>query len=150
MSFFNLSLHAQIISSLFMTGLIWTIQVVHYPSFKFIDVTKFSNFEHFHSNRISYVVIPFMLLELVSAFTLIKFNTTAGFTKPLYFNLFILIVIWSLTFFISSRIHVQLLDGFDHSLIEKLTSTNWPRTSLWSAKSILIYWVFVNHLPKTV
>ena len=54
-----------------MVGVIWLVQFVHYPSFNFIDKKFYSDFQNFHIKRISFIVIPVMLLELVSGLILI-------------------------------------------------------------------------------
>ena len=53
--------------SLALLGLIWTIQLVHYPSFGYVSHENFVAFERFHSQRISLLVIPLMLTELALA-----------------------------------------------------------------------------------
>jgi hypothetical protein len=45
-------------------SLIWIVQLVHYPSFQFIDANRFISFQHFHMQSITYVVAPLMFLEL--------------------------------------------------------------------------------------
>ena len=57
-----------LIATSVMVGVIWIIQLVHYPSFHFIELKQSTPFQRFHMSRISYVVIPAMLTEL---FTLI-------------------------------------------------------------------------------
>ena len=59
-----------LIATSVMVGVIWVIQLVHYPSFHFIELKQYTTFQRFHMSRISYVVIPAMLTEL---FTLILF-----------------------------------------------------------------------------
>ena len=40
-----------VISAFLLTGVIWTIQIVHYPSFHYIDKLSFTNFHHFHEKK---------------------------------------------------------------------------------------------------
>ena len=47
-----------------LVGLIWTIQVVHYPSFSYVDNDHYIDFQHFHMRAITYIVMPLMLFEL--------------------------------------------------------------------------------------
>ena len=42
-----------LVLSLFAVGLIWTIQLVHYPSMKYIPEDRFTEYHNFHSIRIS-------------------------------------------------------------------------------------------------
>ena len=36
-----------------LVGLIWTIQLVHYPAFTYVENQRFTEFEQFHAKRIS-------------------------------------------------------------------------------------------------
>ncbi len=54
--------------SAMLTGLIWTIQIVHYPGFLGVGVEKFIAYQHNHMRTISYVVIPLMVAELSRSF----------------------------------------------------------------------------------
>ena len=54
-----------------MVGLIWTIQLVHYPTFHFIDKNLYSSFQKFHMNSISLIVVPVMVLELATGVLLL-------------------------------------------------------------------------------
>ncbi len=121
-------------SCLFLTGLIWTIQIVHYPTFKFVEPVQFHNFTKFHVKKISYIVAPLMVLELASALYLLRVQANL----PIFINLIFLLLIWLSTFFLSIPCHDKLLKQFDLSIIEKLIQTNWPRTILWSLRSLLL------------
>lgn len=46
--------------------LIWLIQIVHYPSFRYVDATQFSHFHSHHTNTITLIVLPLMLCELAN------------------------------------------------------------------------------------
>lgn len=117
----------------FMTGLIWTIQVVHYPSFYYTK-ESFSIFHTFHSQRISYLVIPIMLAELATAIYLMSM-IPMGVS-----NLILLILTWVATFLLSVPYHNQLEHHYSESLIRGLVLTNWARTLLWSVRSG--YWLY--------
>ena len=54
------------ISTSLMVGIIWIIQLLHYPAFHFIDKANYSAFQDFHMNRVSFIVVPTMITELVS------------------------------------------------------------------------------------
>ena len=45
-------------------GLIWTVQLVHYPAFRYIQEGQFTAFQHFHMQGITLIVLPLMLAEL--------------------------------------------------------------------------------------
>jgi len=124
-----------VISAFLLTGVIWTIQIVHYPSFHYIDKLSFVNFHQFHERRISIIVMPLMILELISSVAL-YINDMSNFTFLL--NFIIVGLIWCSTFFIQVPIHNILSQKKDNMMIEKLVSTNWIRTFLWSMRMLLI------------
>jgi hypothetical protein len=107
--------------------LIWIIQILHYPSFLFVDKTQFQSFELFHTKRITFIVAPLMILELIIGILNFHVITTG-----------IIVLIWLSTFFIQIPCHDKLKLGYDQQIIEKLIRTNWIRTILWTAKLIFI------------
>ena len=48
----------------YLTGLIWTVQVVHYPSFGLVPKAAWPAFHAAHTRRMSFVVLAPMVLEL--------------------------------------------------------------------------------------
>ncbi|TGM06161.1 hypothetical protein [Leptospira jelokensis] len=118
-----------------MVILIWVIQILHYPSFYFIEPSQFSKFHSFHSNRITWLVAPIMGIELFTAMALIY-----HFSNSILFqiNLVGVLVLWGLTFFVSVPIHNKLKFGKEEHQIKRLIQTNWFRTMLWSFRLILL------------
>ena len=124
-----------VISAFLLTGVIWTIQIVHYPSFHYIDKLSFTNFHNFHERRISIIVMPLMLIELITSIALYIHNM---WSIIFALNLLIVGLIWCSTFFVQVPIHSILSEKKDKNLIEKLVNTNWIRTFLWSTRMLLI------------
>ena len=50
-----------------MTGLIWFVQIVHYPLFLRVGADAFRTFSAEHQRRTTRVVAPLMLLEIATA-----------------------------------------------------------------------------------
>ena len=119
-------------STTFLCGLIWCIQLVHYPSFRFVSPDRFVEFERFHTQAITWIVGPAMLLELLTAVVLL------GSLGPGWGALNIVSVgaIWVSTALLSVPCHARLAEGFDADCIERLVWTNWPRTVLWSLRAL--------------
>jgi hypothetical protein len=133
---FDILVQINILCTFAMLGLIWTIQVVHYPIFFHLKNESFKDFEKIHINRISFVVIPFMIFESFATVGLV-FTQKAGMYE--YFNLFLIFLIWLATFTLSIPCHNKLMRTKDDMIIKKLVRTNWIRTILWSIKSFVIY-----------
>lgn len=132
----SLALPLQIFSCLFLTGLIWTVQLVHYPSFNYIDRNQFLDFHEQHTSKITYVVAPIMGLELLTGIVLFASGEWIWL-----WNLILILLTWITTGLISVPIHQRLSKIFNEKDIRKLVCTNWIRTALWSIRSlgVLIY-----------
>lgn len=120
-------------------GLIWTIQLSHYPAFQFIEDEKFLAFHQHHTSSITLVVMPLMLLELALSIWLV-YQQGWNWSIPL----FLVIAIWASTFLIQIPLHHQLGSGKDLTIIQKLVYTNWIRTILWTTKALLVSWYFLK------
>ena len=129
---------ANLFCCFFLTGLIWVIQLLHYASFSFVAADKFTSFHAFHSLRISMIVMPTMTLELISSATLLY----AERNRFWFAQSALVLLIWLCTAFLSVPIHNQLAFAANPSLMDRLVLTNWPRTLLWSARSLsMLYWL---------
>lgn len=122
-----------------LTGLIWTIQRVHYPLFELVPPSHFAAFHARHSRRIAQLVAPLMLAELLSAswlllhpgelprwFAVAQFLPVAG--------------VWLLTGLVFVPLHGRLAQAPDPVLLERLVRHNWPRSLLWTARLLLLLW----------
>jgi|TARA_R100000541_G_scaffold49940_1_gene57095 hypothetical protein len=128
-------------STFFMTGLIWYVQLAHYPSFHFISDENFSRFHKHHSMRTGIIVMPVMSIELATSGVLAWME---GWTTLNAFGFYLVILIWLFTFLLSVPKHNALKHGKVDSLIDGLVNTNWFRTILWSMKSGLSFWVLLE------
>ena len=125
-----------LIATSVMVGVIWVIQLVHYPSFHFIELKQYTTFQRFHMSRISYVVIPAMLTEL---FTLILIVISMDQIDTLVLaSAILLIFIWLMTAVFFSGVHQKLTLGYDQTVVDKLVKLNWGRTLLWTLRLLLI------------
>lgn len=133
----KLAFVGQLFACFFMTGVIWIIQLIQYPGFMFASRDRFVHFHTFHSRRITFVVGPTMLLELLTAAVL--FLAVEQNALVMAVNLASVMLLWALTFFVSVPIHNRLALGFDEKLVRRLTVTNWYRTALWTLRSALLF-----------
>ena len=125
-----------LIATSVMVGVIWIIQLVHYPSFHFIELKQYTTFQRFHMSRISYVVIPAMLTEL---FTIILIVISMDQIDTLVLaSAILLIFIWLMTAVFFSGVHQKLTLGYDQIVVDKLVKLNWGRTLLWTLRLLLI------------
>jgi hypothetical protein len=116
---------------LFMTGVIWVVQLLVYPNFRFFSASAFAPFHRFHSTRITMVVGPVMVAELVTALLLFQRSLTA----PYLWNFGSVFLIWILTVAVSIPQH-RRLELNPGSPKDWLIWSNWPRTLIWSGRSL--------------
>lgn len=124
----------------FMTGVISLVQILVYPNFQIIGVSPFKKFHEFHLQRITWIVAPVMVLELLTA-TWIAYEKSNSLTL---INLGSVVVLWMLTGIINVPAHNKL-DAHDEISLRKLSFKNWPRTVLWSARTIGLFWFILSH-----
>ena len=123
----------QILATAMMTGIIWFVQIVHYPLFTKIPKEGFTRYEQAHTVRTGWVVAPLMVLELGTALLLLFYRPLS--TSPIYLAaLGCLILIWLSTFLVQVPLHGVLEKQSDHRAMLLLDRTNWIRTILWSLR----------------
>lgn len=121
-----------------MTGLIWCIQVVHYPLFAAVDREQFAGFERAHQGRITWVVAPLMLAELATAVLLWLDPPQAEWRPWFVAGLALLGVVWLSTALLQVPAHRRLSAGYDRDAHRDLVRTNWIRTAAWTMRSLLL------------
>lgn len=122
----------------FLTGLIWTIQLVHYPSFGLVGKAEFGRFHAAHTTRMSYLVAAPMVVELGLSLWLVVAARHSALATISWWALALTGLIWAVTFLISVPFHDRLAAGFDYIAIDGLTRTNWLRTLAWTARAGLL------------
>ena len=115
-----------------LTGIIWLIQVVHYPSFRYVDPKKLCSFHKMHTSSITPIVAPLMVAEL--GLTLYDVYDKGDHTSWIY--LLLVGMIWLSTFLIQVPSHNKLAHKWNEKEVMKLITSNWIRTILWSIKLV--------------
>lgn len=115
-----------LISSVYMCGVIWVIQLIHYPSFTSIVPDQFLQFHTQHTMAMGLIAGPVMVIELMVAMWLLTMKTDVFSVT----HLVLVIALWALTFLVSVPLHNKLAQGYDLQIITSLIKTNWPRTIL--------------------
>jgi len=123
-----------------MTGLIWFVQIVHYPMMASFTRENFASHEKEHCDRTGWVVVPLMLVEL-STFALL-------FADRIRCNTFLISgmllgIIWASTFLLQVPIHRTLLSGWNSQAHHRLVASNWIRTIAWTGRSLLLGWLWL-------
>ena len=125
-------------STLMMTGVIWFVQIVHYPLFSRVGLAEFARYEIAHSNLTGIVVVPLMLTELATAMLLVWQRPPHLSISWLVTGLALVALVWATTFFLSVPQHSKLSLGFDLAAHRTLVTTNWIRTVAWTARALIV------------
>jgi len=134
-------LAAHVVVTLFMTGLIWFVQVVHYPLFALVGKADFAAYERLHARRTGWVVGGPMLLELALALALAWSHGGAA----AWCGLGLLGIVWLSTGTLQVPMHRRLEHGFDQVFHRRLVRSNWVRTIAWSLRGVLAVLMLVAH-----
>ena len=142
----NFVLLGHLIFTSIMTGVIWVIQIVHYPSFHFIEKELYTAFQKFHMNKISIIVMPIMLAELITGIML--FLDKSSKSPFLTISIIILVLIWLITGVFFSKAHNELIAGYQELVVNQLVAMNWIRTLLWTLRLLLLTCFAYLHFSK--
>ena len=133
----------QLICTLSMTGVIWFVQVVHYPLFLRVPATAFVQYEVEHATRTGWVVGPLMCLELIASlfFLLPALRPIDVSAWSAWLGAGLVGVIWASTAFVQVPLHDRLAAGFSADVLSTLVRTNWVRTVAWTSRAMLVvFW----------
>jgi hypothetical protein len=129
----ELALVGQLVGALAMAGVIWTVQLVHYPLMAAVPEAAFVRYEAGHTTRISWVVGPLMAVEGVATLVLLARPPGEVASWLPWAGAASLAVALGVTALVSAPLHGRLSAGFDAGLHARLVRTNWVRTAAWSA-----------------
>lgn len=125
-------------ATLYMTGLIWFVQIVHYPLFAKVGEAQFPGYSRAHQTLTTLVVGPPMLLEALTAGLLVVARPAQIPAWMVWTGLLLVIIIWASTAALQVPAHGKLVAGFDASTGAFLVSSNWIRTVGWTARAGLV------------
>jgi len=119
-------------STLMLTGVIWTVQIVHYPLMSLVGPERFVAYEAAHAPRMAGVVLLTWTLQGI---------TTVGLlvARPDGVPWWLVLVAATaaaipllVTVAASVPAHARLGSGFDAAVHARLVRTNWLRTAAWT------------------
>jgi len=120
-----------------MVGLIWTVQLIVYPSYRFVTDKDSKPYHSAHMRNIGFLVGPIMIAELIAAIWLFTLEKSL----ILFAQLFLVLLIWISTAVIQAPLHKLLSENWESIHINKLVRSNWVRTFLWSLRLSLLFYL---------
>ncbi len=131
-------LSAHLISTLLMVGIIWFVQLVHYPLMAQVGGEQFREYARLHQTRTTLVVVGPMLVEAITAICLWVWCPRLRSSPAFWAASVLLVLIWASTAWWQVPLHQSLASGFDEHRIQRLVESNWLRTVAWSIRGVLI------------
>jgi hypothetical protein len=119
-----------------LVGLTWTVWVVQYPLFAKVDAASFPSFHAAHTVRITGVVMPLMLAELLAAAGIFLFRPSGVAAWEAWAGVLLVGAVWAVTAFWSVPMHGRLAQGFEQSAQTSLMWGHGLRSLLWTARGV--------------
>ncbi|MBM4291012.1 MAG: hypothetical protein FJ138_05830 [Deltaproteobacteria bacterium] len=120
--------------SLVLAGLIWVIQVVHYPLFALVGRAEHGAYHAAHVRRITWLVAPLMGAELLCALAL-WWAAPPPLLGAARAGAGLVGVIWASTALVQVPAHDRLARGWDAAAHARLVRSNWVRTAAWTVRA---------------
>lgn len=130
-------LYAQAAAALYLTGLLWFVQLVHYPMMAEVPAESFVAWERANVRRTALAVGPMMLVEVVTALAMVAWPPTGVPGWVGWAGLALLAIMDGSTALYFGPLHGRLAAGFDEHAHRSLVRWNWLRTFGWTARGLL-------------
>ncbi len=125
-------------SSLGMVGIIWFVQLVHYPLLRRLGEVENSSRGETDGPLARWAFGLPMLLEGVSTIWLAWFQPDLFDSWQMSVGLGALVLIWVSTVILQIPLRRSLTREFNPKIYRRLVATNWIRTICWSLRGILL------------
>lgn len=128
-------------ATLFMAGVLCTMQVLNYPLLSLVGREALPAYEQVHNRRFGLVVFPGVLLALLAAIGLIIERPHQLPVWAPIGEVLLLIAIIVSTAVLQAPQHARLAHEFDSAAHRLLVRSNWIRVAAWSAAGLLALWM---------
>lgn len=136
-------------SSAWMAAVGWYVQLVHYPSFRFVPAERFGEFHAMHTSMTGVVVGLPMLVQMACALGCLAFvPRLPWWWVGLALAALAMSAGWTLA--VSGPMHsVVRLEGPDGPAIGRLIASCWVRNTGWTLQAALALYALSALLPST-
>jgi hypothetical protein len=133
----NLLLTAHLAVTWALVGLIWMIQVVHYPLMARVGEADSRRYQTEHIDRIGRLVAPLMICEALLTGYLCLMSDTLHTPWLAWLGAALLAIVWTVTGIWSVPAHTKLTSDNPSGALKVLVATNWMRTFAWSGRGLI-------------
>jgi uncharacterized membrane protein len=131
-------------AALVMVGVIWFVQIVHYPLFGHVGQESFTAYEVAHARLTTWVVAPPMLVEDLTGVLMLWYRPADILALQAWLGIGLIALLWLSTAVIQVPQHNVLAFGFDSTAHQTLVTSNWLRTIAWSLRGLLVLWMLAR------
>jgi hypothetical protein len=131
-------------ATFFMVGLIWFVQIVHYPGLAFVGRDQFGYYHAAHVKRTTAVIAIPTLVEAATSALLVWKPPTPSAAPACWAGFALVVFIWIVTAALLMPRHNLLAIGFDASAHYSLVAANWIRTVAWTVRGTLMAWTLTQ------
>ncbi len=132
------------VTTFLITGMMWFIQLIHYPLLADIGKESFVEYEKRHTRLAVGLVVSLMIAESITGVGLVWRRPTGITLRQTWMGLGLLSVIGWSTFVLQVPQHRRLASGFNAASHRKLVSSNWIRTVCYTARAVLVLWMLLT------
>lgn len=129
---------AHAVATLAMVGLIWFVQVVHYPLLAHLDAAGIAE----HQRLTGHVVALPMSVEALTAALLVIDRPDGVPAAAVWIGLALVAVVWASTALLQVPMHRALAGGAGD--VRRLVRDNWIRTAAWTARGAVVAWMLAT------
>lgn len=124
-------------ATLVMVGLIWFVQIVHYPLLARFGRDTSTTVAEEHQRRTGQVVALPMAVEGVTTLALLVDAPSSVWIGWPWIGAFLLAIVLLSTLLLSVPLHARMARAHDERTGRRLVLTNWPRTVGWTARGAI-------------
>lgn len=124
-------------ATLVMVGLIWFVQIVHYPLLARFGSEESTSVAEEHQRRTGYVVALPMAVEGVTTLALLADAPSSVWVGWPWIGAVLLAIVLLSTVLLSVPLHARMARAHDERTGRRLVLTNWPRTIGWTARGVI-------------
>ena len=137
------ALTGNLCASVLMTGMVSFIQFVQYPLLNHISSYDFSCYFKKYISRISWVIYPIVILEIIFATSLAFLPLKAKLQFPILITYILLALITMNTFLIQTPLVQKLRFSFDEVLLSKIMFYNRLRLYSSALRTLVLCWIIL-------
>ena len=135
-----------LVASWAMVGLIWFVQIVHYPLLSLVPASSAAAVATEHQRRTAWVVLLPMAVQGFTSLGLMRWvpNGVSGWLP--WANGVCVAIALASTVLLSVPRHARMAANPDEKVGRELVLTNWPRTVAWSASGVALAAMLIKRM----